>query len=252
MSWTKGKWAAAFGAATLAAGCGPAGQEPAADNAATAETAAKGEAAPPELPAYDPNRVPGMARIENRGYVLRPNVWSNPNIPVCWDNPDPGNEIERGWVRQAVQASWEAHSRVRFFGWSRCGSQATGIRIRIADEGPHTLGLGIALNRKPAGMLLNFTFATWKRDCAETPAKRELCIRSIAVHEFGHALAFAHEQNRPDTPGECTQPRQGSRGDEMLTPWDLDSVMNYCNPVYANDGRLSEGDIASVRRVYGA
>lgn len=254
--------AIAVALAAALAGCGGSAEGDA--NQATAETVADnmaddtanvsagadaGAAAP--LPAFDPDAIPGMARIENRGYVLRPKVWRNPNIPVCWDNPEPANQTEREWVRQAVQASWEAYSAVSFFGWSRCGPQAVGVRIRIADEGPRTLHLGNELNRKPGGMILNFTFGTWRRDCTETPAKRETCIRSVAVHEFGHALAFAHEQNSPDTQGECNRLRQGPNGNEMLTPWDPASVMNYCNPAYANNGQLSDLDKVSVRKVYG-
>ena len=77
------------------------------------------------------------------------------------------------------------------------------------------------------------------------------CVTSIGVHEFGHAIGFAHEQNRPDTPGECTEAPQGGNGDVMLKPWDIHSVMNYCNPVYNNDGKLSDYDVVSVQKAYG-
>jgi hypothetical protein len=72
------------------------------------------------------------------------------------------------------------------------------------------------------------------------------------VHEFGHALGFAHEQNRPDTPGECKQPPQGTSGDtSLLTPWDAHSVMNYCNSKYNNEGQLSAWDKFALSRMYG-
>jgi hypothetical protein len=45
----------------------------------------------------------------------------------------------------------------------------------------------------------------------------------------------------------------GTTGEDlvMLTPYDPESVMNYCNPVYNNDGRLSLRDIQSVQLKYG-
>lgn len=198
-----------------------------------------------------------MIRIENKGYILLPAKWPDPVVPVCWESGVP-NGPERGWVKSAIEASWNAAgSRLKFIGFGNCAVNAVGVRIDVRDvspnDGPHTLGLGKQLNSVPKGMVLNWTFKTWSPDCAADEATRELCIRSIAVHEAGHAAALAHEHNRPDTPGECTEAPQGGNGDSMLTPWDAKSVMNYCNPVYNNNGVLSELDKQTVRdtRAYG-
>lgn len=180
-------------------------------------------------------------------YIASSVLWPDVGINVCWENPTTSNTTERAWVQSAVANTWASVSRVGFYGWEQCRSSFRGVRIRISDEGPHVKYLGMRLDGVSNGMVLNFTFMNWGQSCQ---SQREFCIRAIAVHEFGHALGFAHEQNRPDTPSHCTEPAQGSNGDMMIGAWDLESVMNYCNPNWNGNGQLSATDIEGVNAAY--
>lgn len=179
-------------------------------------------------------------------YGYRTGIWQTNLIPVCWENA--GYEQEKQWIRSAVARTWEDESALIFSGWNQCTATDRGIRILIAEEWPHTKGLGSTLNGRRNGMVLNVTFNSFSLSCK---TKRRFCIETIAVHEFGHALSFAHEQNRQDTPAWCKQEPQGTSGDIILTPWDTDSVMNYCNLRWSNEGVLSRYDTRSLRQWYG-
>ncbi len=198
----------------------------------------------------------GMSHLgQDKGWVRMSTVWQNPVIPVCWELTPADQARERAWVQDAVENSWDANSRVDFTGWGLCERHtpnSQGIRISVVDTGAQTSGLGNVISGDRNGMHLNFRYSSWNNWCAKTEALRESCLRSNAVHEFGHALSFAHEHNRHDRPDSCTDRRQGSDGDVILTPWDPNSVMNYCNEGRMRaGGALSAGDISSVQQVYG-
>jgi hypothetical protein len=185
-----------------------------------------------------------------RGFaaILRDAIWPEKKVYVCWEKLDARYSRERDMVREAVLRTWQANSGLEFVGWQQCAPINKGIRIAVSDSGPHTKGLGRHLDGKVGGMVLNFDFGNWSQSCQQD---REFCIKSIGIHEFGHAIGFAHEQNRHDSPGECRELRQGTDGDLLLTPYDVNSVMNYCNPKYNNAGELSASDILAVQVLYG-
>jgi hypothetical protein len=190
--------------------------------------------------------------ITDKAFPLLLAKWPFNVAYVCWENPSPNDDAERRLVQEAVFRTWQKSSGLQFLGWAKCESNNLGIRILIDDSGPHAKALGKFVSGTKNGMVLNFSFENWGQSCRASAEARKLCIESIAVHEFGHGIGFAHEQNRPDTKGECALQRQGPNGDTInITPWDPDSVMNYCNSVYNNDGKLSKFDITAVQYIYG-
>jgi hypothetical protein len=203
------------------------------------------------LPACSAERAEQTVANDDALYVLSTRLWApGEKIPVCFD--DPGNVTDtsdrEAFKRAAL--SWAAYGNIGFSGWGNCpASGFVGIEVvphngntgwNVSHLGKPTAGF----NTFNAGLPTDLVNTLQRCEGGAVPDRGE-CISLYSRHEWGHVLGFSHDQNRPDD--SCTQQVQGSNGDWLLGPPDVDSVMSYCSSMR----KLSPGDTWGVARVYG-
>ena len=212
--------------------------------------------------------VLGFAGAANAEYANTDYFWkaapgSVVVIPVCWENPSAAPAERLGWVRGAIESSWQRYARVSFTEWDRCAAGDPGVHIQILTTGTSSAPGGVLLNGKTNGVKLNLYFSS-SPGCVTSEAARSHCVRAIALHEFGHVLGFYHEEERPDyfaPPGTpsgapCATQSWPNSSPKYYGPYDVDSVMSYCGQPFADPTTwketLSPGDVGAVQRAYGA
>ncbi len=171
--------------------------------------------------------------------------WPGGIVPVCY-NPLVGNEQTLVDKARGILNSqgWAAVANVSFTNWGPCLGLGGGY-VRLSFQSGSN-GNTSWLGWNPSGI----TDVTLTNEGIDQHFTYEV------LHEFGHVLGFAHEQQRLDnwngsTEVYCSnnQPGQTTSAGDYDTPYyDTQSVMSYCTGFPM---ALSPGDVAGAQLAYG-
>jgi hypothetical protein len=172
---------------------------------------------------------------------------NNMNVPVCFTAA--GNATLRQLTRETLEDTWSRVTPVRFTGFDTCTSTNPAAL-------PNTIAVSFAPDTRG--------FSEYGRSDADWTSMELISndpgqhFRYEVMHEFGHALAFFHDQVRPDnwngtTPVYCNQFNPGEEGGFSggitYSGADNDSIMSYCSGFST---ALSARDVIGVRAAYGS
>jgi hypothetical protein len=226
---------------------------------------------------------------------LNGNPWPDGVVNVCFSGADGNNPTLLAEAQRVLADSWSKAASITFPGWQQCNLQPgpngnfSTVQLHFCTATSNSQFCPIAFydnKTQSAGGFRGLTFGgqgvvpfTFPNPNEEqpvvslpfTPGVRDVSLvgddgdklltrfRYEVIHEFGHALGFEHEQDRPDNLNPATgQPFCNNTimpsGGTTETVFDYNSIMDYCarDPVTGGfPTHLSSLDIEGVRKVYG-
>lgn len=222
-------------------------------------------------------------------------TWPSGNVQVCYDATDGNQPRLLGRARTLLADTWSQASNISFTGWGACNYLPTttsrsfvalhfitGGRGNTSSLGP-VPATGVAPSRcgaigpcfTPGVNNVYLIFDDASNPNFEQKISADDLFRNVVIHEFGHVLGYAHEQERPDnwngdTAIFCPNVQDGIKARPGGTyetsffdaPQSSDpsapnpgSIMSYCssNPldITLHPSNLSRGDVLGVRKSYG-